>query len=432
MLNRRFNIQSIRKFYFVLYIATTLIVVFLLFKLGIFLFPFVLAFIFSMITQPIARFINKKTHLSAKVSTIISIVAFFLVLFGLMSVVSIKFIEEIYNLSKNLRGSSAQFNELWNKSLDQGFVYIDYLPKEFITQIQSYTGEFINFAARSATTFVNQTIRFITSIPTLIIYTSITILSTLLMSLDKNDIVKFLEHQFPISWLNKIYNIKRDILSVFGSYLRAQLILVTICFFELLIALNLFLSLGLNVKYPLIFSIVISLIDALPILGAGAILIPWSIFSFITGDIKLGFALLILYVIVLAVRQLLEPKLISQKIGVHPLVTLVSMYSGFKLLGIIGFLIGPIVMIILKNVFSKELENGFFREIFEDTTKIKNSNKESDDIKKDKLYKEFIEDKKLKLLDDHTLKLDQVVIDKIVSTSRALLENLEDNTRKIL
>lgn len=395
MLNRRFNIQSIRKFYFVLYIATTLIVVFLLFKLGIFLFPFVLAFIFSMITQPIARFINKKTHLSAKVSTIISIVAFFLVLFGLMSVVSIKFIEEIYNLSKNLRGSSAQFNELWNKSLDQGFVYIDYLPKEFITQIQSYTGEFINFAARSATTFVNQTIRFITSIPTLIIYTSITILSTLLMNLDKNDIVKFLEHQFPISWLNKIYNIKRDILSVFGSYLRAQLILVTICFFELLIALNLFLSLGLNVKYPLIFSIVISLIDALPILGAGAILIPWSIFSFITGDIKLGFALLILYVIVLAVRQLLEPKLISQKIGVHPLVTLVSMYSGFKLLGIIGFLIGPIVMIILKNVFSKELENGFFREIFEDTTKIKNSNKEPDDIKKDKLYKEFIEDKKV-------------------------------------
>ena len=395
MLNRRFNIQSIRKFYFVLYIATTLLVVFLLFKLGIFLFPFVLAFIFSMITQPIARFINKKTHLSAKVSTIISIVAFFLVLFGLMSVVSIKFIEEIYNLSKNLRGSSAQFNELWNKSLDQGFVYIDYLPKEFITQIQSYTGEFINFAARSATTFVNQTIRFITSIPTLIIYTSITILSTLLMSLDKNDIVKFLEHQFPISWLNKIYNIKRDILSVFGSYLRAQLILVTICFFELLIALNLFLSLGLNVKYPLIFSIVISLIDALPILGAGAILIPWSIFSFITGDIKLGFAIFILYVIVLAVRQLLEPKLISQKIGVHPLVTLVSMYSGFKLLGIVGFLIGPIVMIILKNVFSKELDNGFFREMFEDTTQIKPSANEPDDTKNDKLYKEFIEDKKV-------------------------------------
>ena len=87
--------------------------------------------------------------------------------------------------------------------------------------------------------------------------------------------------------------------------------------------------------------------------------------------------------------------MISQKIGVHPLVTLVSMYSGFKLLGIVGFLIGPIVMIILKNVFSKELDNGFFREMFEDTTQIKPSANEPDDTKNDKLYKEFIEDKKV-------------------------------------
>ena len=65
---------------------------------------------------------------------------------------------------------------------------------------------------------------------------------------------------------------------------------------------------------------------------------------------------------------MLEPKLISQNIGVHPLVTLISMYSGFKFFGVMGFLIGPVVMIILKNVFSKELEIGFFREIFSDTS----------------------------------------------------------------
>ena len=93
MLNRRFNIQSIRKFYFVLYIATTLLVVFFLFKLGIFLFPFVLAFIFSMITQTIAKYINRKKHLSAKVSNIISIFSFFLFFFFFISIVSIKFID---------------------------------------------------------------------------------------------------------------------------------------------------------------------------------------------------------------------------------------------------------------------------------------------------------------------------------------------------
>ena len=65
---------------------------------------------------------------------------------------------------------------------------------------------------------------------------------------------------------------------------------------------------------------------------------------------------------------MLEPKLVSQNLGVHPLITLISMYSGFKIFGVIGFLIGPIVMIILKNVFSKELEVGFFRDIFSSDT----------------------------------------------------------------
>ena len=77
---------------------------------------------------------------------------------------------------------------------------------------------------------------------------------------------------------------------------------------------------------------------------------------------------------------MLEPKLISQNLGVHPLVTLISMYSGFKFFGVIGFLIGPVVMIILKNVFSRELEIGFFREIFtevpEDDEKNKSDNAE--------------------------------------------------------
>ena len=111
---------------------------------------------------------------------------------------------------------------------------------------------------------------------------------------------------------------------------------------------------------------------------------------------------------------MLEPKLISQNLGVHPLVTLISMYSGFKFFGVIGFLIGPVVMIILKNVFSRELEIGFFREIFteihEDDEKKSDSNKshhtennsnsdnDSSEPLNEKIKKyideEFIEDKK--------------------------------------
>ena len=153
-------------------------------------------------------------------------------------------------------------------------------------------------------------------------------------------------------------------------------------------------------------SIIICIVDALPILGAGAILLPWLVLSLFLKDFSLALALLCVYLLVLSVRQMLEPKLISENIGVHPLITLISMYSGFKILGIVGFLVGPIVMIILKNVFSKELEIGFFKEIFGDgnsnNTNDKNKNDENGNIEKDKenldipeKYKsEFIETKK--------------------------------------
>ena len=192
----------------------------------------------------------------------------------------------------------------------------------------------------------------------------------------------FLEQQFPKSWIKKVYNIKREMFNVLGSYIRAQIILMTICFFELLISFNILSFLKFNLQYPLIFSIVICIIDALPILGAGAVLLPWSLISFVTGDINLGLALLVIYFLVLSVRQMLEPKLISQNLGVHPLVTLISMYSGFKFFGVIGFLIGPVVMIIL----SRELEIGFFREIFtevpEDDEKNKSDTSKSDNAEK--------------------------------------------------
>ena len=133
-------------------------------------------------------------------------------------------------------------------------------------------------------------------------------------------------------------------------------------------------------------SIIICIIDALPILGAGAILLPWVVLAILLGDFKLAVGILIVYFIVLSVRQMLEPKLISENIGVHPLITLISMYSGFKILGVSGFLVGPVVMIILKNVFSKELEVGFFRDIFGDTADNKSSNNKK--LKKQDKFKQ--------------------------------------------
>ena len=403
-----------KKLYFILYIVLVLIVVYLLFKLGIFLFPFTLALFFSILTQPFSRFLQKKLQFSQKIATIVSIILFLVIFLAFISLSALRLSGEIYKLSINLNKYSKDFQSLWNHTIDRVYSLLGYFPEGFDEQVKSSINGFIRMGTSKLGSFINSLINFITSIPTIILYICITILSTFFISLDKKKIMTFLEQQFPETWIKKVYNIKREMFNVLGSYIRAQIILMTICFFELLISFNLLSFLKFNLPYPLIFSIIICIIDALPILGAGAVLLPWSLISFATGDIKLGLALLGIYFLVLSVRQMLEPKLISQNLGVHPLVTLISMYSGFKFFGVIGFLIGPVVMIILKNVFSRELEIGFFREIFteihEDDEKKSDSNKshhtennsnsdnDSSEPLNEKIQKyineEFIEDKK--------------------------------------
>lgn len=375
-----------KKLYFILYIVLVLIVVYLLFKLGIFLFPFTLALFFSIMTQPFSRFLEKKLKFSQKIATIVSIVLFLVIFLGFISLSALRLSGEIYKLSINLNKYSKEAQSLWNTAIDKVYSLLGYFPEGFDEQVKNSINGFIRMGTSKLGSFINSLINFITSIPTIILYICITILSTFFISLDKNKIMAFLEQQLPKSWIKKVYNIKREMFNVLGSYIRAQIILMTICFFELLISFNILSFLKFNLQYPLIFSIVICIIDALPILGAGAVLLPWSLISFVTGDINLGLALLVIYFLVLSVRQMLEPKLISQNLGVHPLVTLISMYSGFKFFGVIGFLIGPVVMIILKNVFSRELEIGFFREIFsevpEDDEKNKSDNGKSDNAEK--------------------------------------------------
>lgn len=94
-------------------------------------------------------------------------------------------------------------------------------------------------------------------------------------------------------------------------------------------------------------------------------MIPWAIIASLNGDIKLAIALIALYVIIIVIRQLIEPKIVSNNIGIHPIFTLIAMYTGYKVMGILGLFIGPIVLIILKNIFANLLDKGVAKAIFD-------------------------------------------------------------------
>lgn len=93
-------------------------------------------------------------------------------------------------------------------------------------------------------------------------------------------------------------------------------------------------------------------------------MLPWAILSACNGNLELGVSILILWIIMSIVRQLLEPRIVGNNIGIHPIFTLIAMYTGFKLIGVMGLFLGPIALIILKNIFSNILDKGVVKSIF--------------------------------------------------------------------
>ena len=130
------------------------------------------------------------------------------------------------------------------------------------------------------------------------------------------------------------------------SYLKAQLIIEGILFTVLFLGFTF-----LQLRYALLLAFFAALVDAFPILGTGTILVPLSVFYFLTDNPATGWGLLVLYGVAILTRQLCEPKIIGSKLGIHPLITIFSIFAGMKLFGFWGLIFGPMAAILVKNLF---------------------------------------------------------------------------------
>ena len=135
------------------------------------------------------------------------------------------------------------------------------------------------------------------------------------------------------------------------SYLRAYLLLLLLTFVEVFIGL-----LILGKSYAFLLALLIALVDILPILGVGTVLVPWAVVMLLLKNYYLGFGLLILYGVVTIVRQIAEPHLVGGSLGIHPLVSLLFLFAGLELFGFFGMILGPGIALICKELLSKETQ----------------------------------------------------------------------------
>ena len=344
-------------------IVITIVLMYLGFKLAFFYLPFLIAFLISLLLEPIIKFFMKKLKLNRKYSSVIVIIAIMAIIIGLLLCGIITLINEgsnfLNNINEYVEMATRRIQEMISKMNLQKIK----IPEAVLTTIENSSKNLLDTISLWLQSNLKNIINFITSMPTMGIYIAITFLSLYFICSDKIYMIDQLEHHLPEAWVKKFYRHIRDLIKVLGSYLKSQVILVLVSFIISIIGFYIFYFVGLNIKYPFLYAAGIAFVDALPIFGSGTIMVPWAVVSATYGDIKLGICILVLWGIMIIIRQIIEPKIVGKSIGVHPIFTLIAMYTGFKIIGIIGLFIGPIILIIIKNIFENIIEQGVVKSI---------------------------------------------------------------------
>ena len=349
----------------ILYVVLLLLGLYLALRLSIFYMPFLIAFIISLMIEPAIKWSMKKTKLTRRTSSIIIFIFVLAIILGSLTWILITLFSEASSLLQGL-------NNYFDKAYIQFQALIErfdfdkiHLSDEVLNVVQNSTGDLLETISNWLRNSLTGLINLVTSLPSIAICIGITVVALYFICVDKIYILDQIEHHLPKVWVKKIGSHLRDLIQTLGGYLKAEATLVLISFIISLIGLYILQFTGFNISYPLLMALFIGFVDALPILGSGTVMVPWAAISAINGDFNLGIAIVVLLIIMSVARQVLEPKLVSKNIGVHPIFTLIAMYTGFKIMGIMGLLIGPIVLIIFKNIFASLIDKGVFKTIFD-------------------------------------------------------------------
>lgn len=337
-------------------VVSLLFVFFVLPKLLIWFLPFVLAYVLTKIIEPLVGFLKDKLKISRKIGAGIGIIIALAIIGLLLSLLIGRIVQEVSDIVSQSDVIIAKITEkydVFRSTVMSRFGFVgdfDHLAANVGTKLS-------DFATSHAAPAVKGIIGIVMGIPSAIIFFVVFILATYFMSSDREVIVNGMRRFVPHKTMEFTETVVHNVFSALGAYVKAQLILICITFCELTVG---FLIIGGSVAdYALLLGLIISIIDAIPILGTGTVLIPWGVYSLVVGDIRAGIMLLVLYLICLAVRQLTEPRLVAHQVGVHPLLMLMLMYTGLRIMGLFGMILAPVLALVVKNMY----KSGVFSKI---------------------------------------------------------------------
>lgn len=321
-------------------------VIWLVPKVIVFFMPFIIGWIIAMIASPLVRFFEVKLKIRRRAGSAVVIV----VVIGLVVLVGYlvggKLIKEIINFLQDIPVMWASLEEDFNViSINMSVIY-DKLPIDVQNTLNSISDQANELAGNLVGKLSSPTIaavgNFAKQLPSIIIGLIMCLLSSYFFVAERDQVTTTVKKYLPEWLLYRFRLIKQSVVKAIGGYLKAQIKIEVWIYLLLVIG---FLILG--VDYALLIGLGVAMMDFLPFFGTGTIMVPWAIVKFLSSDYKMTIGLLLIWGISQLVRQIIQPKIVGDSVGVPPIPTLFLIYIGYMVYGVLGMIVAVPLGLIL-------------------------------------------------------------------------------------
>ena len=315
--------------------------------------PFLVSAALALLTRPAVTALSERTGWSTKKASIpVTLLA--LALFFSFCVLFVgRVVGEMQRLTASLLSESEDPEGALSRASATLRDWLSRLPRRG-DDAWGDVGGIVGDSVRSALSRIGEALSagvlsFLRSLPSFLFFLLVTLISAFYVSAEYEKIGALIARFLPAAWREKMPAFEENVGRAFRRYLRVYFALFCLTFGELWLGFVL-----LRVRYGLLLAFITAVLDILPVLGVGTVLLPFAGVMFLSGKVPLGVGLLVLYAVITIVRQIAEPHLLGKSFGLHPLLMLTFFYAGIRLFGFAGILIGPLIALLLKSLFSRE------------------------------------------------------------------------------
>ncbi len=332
------------------FFLTVTAIIYIVFRfLAVYLFPFVIGLIITVFVQRPAKFISKHTKVNKGICAMALVILTYLAVVSLIALViyliysaGARFFENLPELFNEFGGTISNIG----KSVDS---FIGSMPIQIQSSFSGMADSFVGALGASISEFVSQFAKAIAfNTPEFIVVTIVTVVASCYIAKDLDKLKASVKGFVKAEYYDIASEVKHIVYDNVFKMLKGYILIMFITFCELIIGLFI-----LRIPNAIIIALLISFVDILPILGCGTVLIPWGIISLVSGNILIGIGILVLYVIILVIRNIVEPKIIGERVGIHPLITLLLIFIGLRLMGVLGIFILPVLAIVIIELYKR-------------------------------------------------------------------------------